>query len=173
MSHPSGILYHFFKNNCSSKSKIAVASKERKLAFLLFRAPKVFEAKPQRSCKPNAKQKARFHALLRRSRFSRRSLKDRAADRQVNAQVDKATWWRLKTARHLVETFVNLFIFASIVFIVRDKITFFAGKYRQSSRIHQIFLNKFLIVRIKNAIFAAYLTTKNCGKAYYQAYSLI
>jgi len=45
-----GLRKFFFDKTglCINKSKTAVASEERKLAFMLFRAFQVFEAKPQR-----------------------------------------------------------------------------------------------------------------------------
>jgi len=87
--------------------------------------------------------KARFQALLRRSRSSRQSLKDRKTTTH-NPPVDSQIQFypRLRTARHLIASIVILFILLLKFCLFCDRIMFIGDKCRYFPRNFQIFSQK-------------------------------
>ena len=100
--------------------------------------------------------KARFQALLRRSRSSRQSLKDRMSERIAKAcfQLFRVTthnppvdsqirfYPRPRTARHMIATIVILFILLLKFCLFCDRIMFIGRKCRYFPRNFQIFSQK-------------------------------
>ena len=77
-----------------------------------------------KNAQAECKAKACFHALLRRSRFSRRSLKDRLDNKVQSTRrcSDSVSLLHHRTARHLAVSFVIMFIFATILILISDRI---------------------------------------------------
>ena len=88
-------------------------------------------SKMSKNAQAECNAKARFQALLRRSRSSRRSLKDRKATTH-NPPVDSQIQFypRLRTARHLIASIVILFILLLKFCLFCDRIMFIGGKCR-------------------------------------------
>ena len=88
-------------------------------------------SKMSKNAQAECNGKARFQALLRRSRSSRQSLKDRKATTH-NPPVDSQIRFypRLRTARHMIASIVILFILLLKFCLFCDRIMFIGGKCR-------------------------------------------
>ena len=117
-------------------SKNAQAECKVKACFHALLRRSRFSRQASKNAQAECKAKTCFHALLRRSRFSRRSLKERLSHfskhRLKERLDDKVQSTRRcsdsvflphhRTARHLAVSFVIMFILATILILISDRI---------------------------------------------------